>query len=245
MVPAMRKHTLIQLSMLLVLGLTGCSTGPTIFEREDPYSVHKPGSDAWWAEKALLPPGVRQKCKKGKMWPVRPRSTQEPQQFSHTYHSQHYWPLPYVCQDRQYVHGVLAQQATAGWTEETTLYEHHFDPEVNELTRAGELHLNWILNGAPAERRTVYMQSTFDDAVDAVRMASVQTYIATRSRHPDVPVIVRNALETNRSAREVGRINELYNNSIPAPRLGSGGGGGGGAAAGGGGGGGDAGAAGQ
>jgi len=231
----MKKHKLMQLSLLLILGVCGCSTGPTIFERNDPYSVHEPGSDAWWAEKAALPPGVRQKCWKGKNWPTRPRSTQERQQFSHTFHSEHYWPLPYVCQDRQYMKNVLEAHTIAGWTEQTTLYNRYFDPQTQELTRAGQLHLDWILHVAPAQRRTVYVQSTYDTAMDEVRVASVNTYMATNGGGSSAPVVVRDAQSVSRSAREVGIISDMYNTSIPSPRLGSGGGAGGGGGGGGGG----------
>ncbi len=60
----------------------------------------------------------------------------EPQQFSHTYYSEHYWPLPYVCQDRAYVHAAMEQQTALGWQEDTTLFDRHFDPETQHLNRA-------------------------------------------------------------------------------------------------------------
>ena len=109
----------------LALGLmtlvTGCMTG-ALHRKTDAYSSAEPGSSQWWAEKAALPPGVRSNCKKGKVWPARPRSTGDKQQFSHTFHSAHYWPLPYVCQDREYVHNVMELQMNEGWQQETTLY---------------------------------------------------------------------------------------------------------------------------
>lgn len=233
----MKTSCLTHLSLVVLLSSTGCMTGPTIFERTDEYSTHMPGTDQWWAEKAMLPPGVRQTCWKGKVWPVQPRSTQERQQFTHTFHSAHYWPLPYVCADRQYVRDVFAQQEMRGWREETTLWDRFFTGDEQRLTRAGQLHLDRILHLIPPERRTVYIQSTYDDAQDQMRRAEVESWIAQSPVDSQVPVVIRTAGEVSRAAAEVGRINEQYINSIPAPRLGGnstgggGGGGGGGGAA--------------
>ncbi|MBL8815950.1 MAG: hypothetical protein JNL58_07950 [Planctomyces sp.] len=233
---AMRKIGLVQFALLMVVACSGCSTGPTFFERKDPYSHHEPGSDAWWAEKAALPPGVRQTTYKGKQWPARPRSNMEKQQFSHTYYSEHYWPLPYVCQDRAYVHAAMEQQTALGWQEDTTLFNRHFEPETQQLTRAGQRHLDYILHVVPPERRAVYIQSTYDPAVDSMRTEAVNAAMAeyNASGNP-VDVAVRDCQELSRPAKEISRINQLYYSSIPAPRLkGSGGGSSTGAAAGGG-----------
>ena len=101
----------------LILGtVSGCATGPLadlVGSEEAQCDTHV-GSADWWSQQAMLPPGVRQKCKKGKMWPVQPRPTVPPQQFSHTYHSAHYWPLPYVCQERDYVRSLVNSQLNTG-----------------------------------------------------------------------------------------------------------------------------------
>ena len=231
----MKKHGLIQFAILIMVSSAGCMTGPTIFERHDQYSSLEPGSDAWWAEKAMLPPGVRQKCHKGKVWPPVPRSTQEPQQFSHTYHSEHYWPLPYVCQDREAVAVALEQQTSLGWQEQTTLYEQHFDPVTHQLNRAGNLHLDYILHVVPAHRRTVFVQSTYQPDVDSIRTESVNQAMAMFSQgQSPVAVVVRECQQYGRPAAEVGQINARYLSSMPSPRLNSGSGGGGSSSGGGG-----------
>lgn len=216
----MRKIGLVQSGLLLLACCSGCMTGPTFFERQDKYSNHEPGTDAWWAEKATLPPGVRQKYKKGKMWPPQPRSHQEPQQFSHTYYSAHYWPHPYSCQDRHMVHGVIEQQVALGWQEETTLYSRHFDPVTQELNRAGSLHLEYLLHAVPPERRAVYVQSTLDVSRDATRVASVEAIVAqTAAGREGLTVQLRECLEYSRPAAEVDRINARYLSTMPSPRL--------------------------
>ena len=221
------------LALLIAGAIQGCATGPQFFGHTDKTSCHEPGSDEWWAEKALLPPGERQKCKKGKIWPASPRSTEPPQQFSHTYHSEHYWPLPYVCQDRQAVRDMVDFQISRGWEEETTVYDRHFEPTTNLLTRAGELHLERIVYVVPPERRTVFVQSTHDAALDSVRMENVSAAVALMCHgNSDVPVTLRECQELSRAASEVQAINSMYNGSIPSPRLSSAGGGGAAAASG-------------
>lgn len=217
----MRKLAL-PFALLVAGAIQGCTAGPQFFGHRDPTSCHEPGSDGWWAEKAMLPPGVRQQYKKGKVWPARPRSNQEPQQFSHTFYSEHYWPLPYVCQDRESVGVFMETQTALGWQEETTLYDRHFDAMTQQLTRAGELHLEYILHVVPPERRTVFIQSSYDPALDGVRTESVNEVMNRIGRGScDVPVTVRECQQVGRPAAEVQQINSMYNASTPAPRLGS------------------------
>lgn len=230
----MRKLTL-PLALLAVGAIQGCATGPQFFGHTDKTSCYEPGSDEWWAEKALLPPGERARCKKGKVWPASPRSTEPKQQFSHIYHSQHYWPLPYVCQDRAAVRDMIDFQTSLGWQEETTLYDRHFEPDTQQLTRAGELHLQRIVYVIPPEHRAVFVQSTHDDALDAVRMEVVHSATASLSHgNFDVPVSIRDCQELSRAASEVQSINSMYNGSIPSPRISSAGSAGGSSSAGGG-----------
>lgn len=227
----MRKMTL-PFALLLAGALQGCSTGPQFFGHRDQTSRHEPGSDAWWAEKAALPPGVRQECKKGKVWPARPRSTQEPQQFVHTYYSEHYWPLPYTCQDAQAVWANVDHQTALGWQEETTIYDRHFDPMTQQLTKAGELHLSYILHVVPQERRAVFIQSTYDPALDALRTESVNTVTSKMNYNNSVTVTVRDCQEIGRPAAEVQMINQMYRDTTPTPRLGDAGSGSGGSSGG-------------
>lgn len=219
---------------MLIL-LSGCMTGPSLIANDDPYSNSKPGSDQWWFEKAQITPGVRQKCKKGKTWPARPRPAGEGQQFSHTFHAAHYWPLPYVCADRQYVHNIMDVQKSNGWAEENTLYSRHFSDSDQTLTRPGRLHLQRILEITPLQRRAVYVQSTRDPGIDDVRLSNTKSAIAELTRGlENVSVTLRTGREYSRPASEVQIINDLYNSSIPTPRLGgaagAAGGGGSGAA---------------
>jgi len=180
----------------------------------------------------MAPPGSRQRCRKGKNWPVRPRPVGEKQQFTHSYHSAHYWPLPYVCQDRQYIHDIIGIQETNGWQQETTIYHGHFD-EDGMLTKPGELHLLDILEVTPDAFRTVYVQSSANPEIDNLRISNVQQAIAELTGGTEhIDVVPRRGRDYSRPASEIKIINDLYDATIPAPRLANGGGGGGGGAAG-------------
>ena len=212
------------IALVFASAICGCATGPfPIVGGDENVGGAEPGSNDWWAQKAMLPPGVRQKCYKGKMWPPRPRPTGERQQFTHTYHSAHYWPLPYVCQDRQYMSDIVNIQQQNGWQEETTMYHRHFQDD-QQLNVPGNLHLVDILETTPTQYRTVYVQSTYDTEIDNIRLANVQQAVNELTNGEEsIQVMVRKCRGYDRPANEVKMINDLYNSSIPAPRLGSGG----------------------
>jgi hypothetical protein len=113
-------------------------------------------------------------------------------------------------------------QTSLGWQEETTLYDRHFDPINQTLTRSGELHLQYILHVVPPERRAVYIQSTYDSALDVLRTDAVNLAMTKCSQNAgEVMVTIRDCQQIGRPAAEVQAINEMYMSTIPAPRLGS------------------------
>lgn len=201
---------------------SGCMTGPRWmrYKKVDPNSSHQPGSDAWWAEKAQLPVGTRQKVYKGKVYPPFPRPTGEKQQFSHKFHAAHYWPLPYACQDREIVANVWNDQVANGWTEATTLYEYHFDSDTNELNQPGMMHLRWIMEHSPDNRRIAFVQSAYDGPVDDARIAAVKTSAQKYAGAGTIPnVLVRHTSPAGRPAVELERIRQNEMDSSPQPRI--------------------------
>ena len=167
------------------------------------------GSEEWYAMHADDPVGERQVYRFGKMWPMRPRPTGPKQLAVHKYHTQKYWPYPYVCGDRAAVRGVWQSQVENGWQMATTLYEYHFDRETNTLNGAGQNQLLWIMQSAPAEQRQLYVQSLNDPAANQMRVASVQmaaTNLAGADAVP--PVALRITHAAGRPAEEVNWILE-------------------------------------
>ena len=121
---------------------------------------------------------------------------------------------------------IVGLQTNLGWQQETTLYNRHFEPD-HQMSVPGRLHVTDILEVAPISRRTVYIQASHNAEVDNARIASVQQVIAELTGGTEVvPVVLRKGRDYSRPASEVKIINDLYNGSVPSPRLGAGGGGG-------------------
>jgi hypothetical protein len=194
----------------------GCTDGCTDGCCEEP----KRWSADWYALKSGDPVGSRQVCKKGKLWPPKPRPVGPPQQFSHRYHAAHYWPLPYICQDRAYVREVVNTQVANGWTQETTLYEYHFEPETQILTHAGLMHLRWILLETPPERRVAFVQAAWDEPTSQARLENVRA-AAFEMVGQEVcpPVMLRVAEPTGTPAEYVDSIQRAIRDSLPEPRI--------------------------
>ena len=66
-----------------------------------------------------------------------------------------------------------------GWRRQNLLGQHHFNPDTNQLTTAGELRVQWIMTQAPPDRRNIFIERTLDGDVNAKRLAVVRDY-ATR-----------------------------------------------------------------
>jgi len=185
----------------------------------------------WYARRALDPVGSRQRYIKGKMWPPYPRPEGLSMLPSHRFHAAHYWPHPYVCQDRASVREFLGVQENAGWVNQTTLYDYHFDDDTQLLNRSGVLHLKWILRSAPAEHRILYVQTTDAAKASELRLTSVRGVTEELVGLENLPpVIPRVTSPIGRSALEVDGIQRGDMSSQPVPRItpaiGSGGGGG-------------------
>lgn len=167
------------------------------------------GSDEWYAMHADDPVGERQVYKYGKLWPPQPRPTGPKQLAIHKYHTQKYWPMPYVCSDRQAVYSVWNSQAENGWQSITTMYDYHFDPQTNELNHSGQRHLQWILLNAPPERRRVSVQASTEQAINQARVSNVQMAAAAISGSaPLSEITLRNAFPAGRPAEEVQWLHE-------------------------------------
>jgi hypothetical protein len=176
-------------------------------------------SDEWFEERANDMPGSRQKYKYGKLWPPFPRPTGKGQPFWHKYHHAHYWPQPYVCEDRAYVNDLIAQQSLTGWANATTLHDMHFDPETHRLNSSGESHLNWILNQAPVQYRAVFVAQTNSPQVSQVRVEQVRHYAEQVCGANLPPILLKYDAFLGRPAIEIDTLRRLELQSIPQPRL--------------------------
>ncbi|MGE3314397.1 MAG: hypothetical protein AB7O26_04715 [Planctomycetaceae bacterium] len=202
------------LSALLVSAIAGCTS---MGGGSEPRRY----SDEWWAREAEKPVGARQKDHKGKLWPPYPRPADDGgQQCCHEYHAAHYWPYPYICEDRSYVRNLSQAQINNGWITETTLYSYHFNEETHELTDSGRLHLRWILENVPPEHRMVWVQTAPNKDVAAVQLLNVRSAAVEIAGEENLPGIShRVTTPTGRPALEVDAIRRLEIQSIPEPRI--------------------------
>ncbi len=174
----------------------------------------------WMARGSGDPVGARQKCKHGKLWPPEPRPTGPKQRWIHRYHAAHYWPWPYIQQDRDYVRSLSAMQVEKGWTDATTLFDFHFDPETHELAHAGRLHLRWIINNSGPMGRPIHVQTADNHATSQIRLNAVQQEVALiTGEELAMPIVLRRTTPAGRPAQEVDLIRRAELQTLPEPRI--------------------------
>lgn len=194
---------------LLALGLLAQSL---------PLLADDAAKEAKWADRAADPPGTRQVYKYGKLWPPYPRPTGREQHWKHKYHTAHYWPYPYMEEDRGLVRDTLQQQAGAGWVLATTLHDYHFNAETSELNTAGRSHLYWIMTSVPGQYRTVYVAHGASPDVDQVRVATVDK-AAQEFGETAPPVVMKHDFTRGRPADEADTIRRLELQTWPKQRI--------------------------
>ena len=83
----------------------------------------------------------------------------------------------------------MAIQNSAGWERQNLLSEFHFLPGGNELTEAGRMRVQWIMNEVPEPHRQIYVHRANTPQETAVRMQAVQRFIAQSPYAANVPVL--------------------------------------------------------
>ena len=178
-----------------------------------------PFSQEWYQMRADDPPGARQIEKDGKLWPPYPRPVGRKQTFKHAFHSAHYWPYPYNCEDRAYVNNLLDQQTGAGWVDATTLHDYYFNTETQQLNEAGQNQLVWIAASVPALYRTIYVSQGKSIEMGQLRAGQVEQFFQRAGINSVPPIVTRQEFFAGRPAIAVDRLRTLELQSIPRPRL--------------------------
>ena len=178
-----------------------------------------PFSEEWYQMRADDPPGARQVEKSGKLWPPYPRPVGRKQTFKHAFHSAHYWPYPYNCEDHAYVNNLLDQQAGAGWVNATTLHDYYFNADTQQLNEAGQNQLLWITASVPAQYRTIYVSQGKSIEMGQLRVGQVEQFFQRTGIEGVPPITTRQEFFAGRPANEVDRLRTLELQSIPRPRL--------------------------
>lgn len=176
------------------------------------------GTPEWYEMRAADPVGAPQKYHWGKFWPPRPRPTGPGQTFIHKYHTAHYWPYPYIFEDRAAVESAFQMQAERGWEACSTLYDYHFDPSTHQINAAGRKHLRWILATAPEGLRQTYVAMAEDPAYNGVRLQTAQQAAELLVGVGNAPPLeLRYAAPAGRPSNEVQAIHEGRLKNMPQP----------------------------
>jgi len=86
------------------------------------------------------------------------------------------WPSQYIPASRRGICDSYAVMINNGWRRQNLLGDYHFEKESHQLTRAGELKVNWILTQAPVEHRNIFVQRAANEDDTARRLANVEDY---------------------------------------------------------------------
>ena len=83
------------------------------------------------------------------------------------------WPEPFEQVDgrRQSPINIMVDR---GWQLQNTIPDELFHAETQELTRAGELKVKWILTQMPARRRTIFVLRGKTPEITETRLKSVE-----------------------------------------------------------------------
>ena len=137
------------------------------------------------------------------------------------------WPDPFIYSDRQLARQTLALQINTGWERQNLLSDFHFMPDGKDLTEAGRMRVQWIVGEAPEPHRQVYVHRGNTPLETAVRMQTVQRYLAQSPYSANVPVLESTRMNDGTPADRIDAVAKKAAKAIPDPVLGGGGGGGG------------------
>jgi len=145
------------------------------------------------------------------------------------FHRNTSWPQPFQSQEREAVRSPFRIMANKGWQMEHTLADWHFQSDTQQLTKAGEMRLRYLLS-VPEARRAVFVLRGATRDVTATRVDSVQQAIVRIQPEGKLPPVYESTVRPpNWPGDAVDAMNRKYYDSQPAPVLPAGGGGGGGA----------------
>lgn len=140
-------------------------------------------------------------------------------QFKTDFHRNHAWPEPFNHMDQQATANPIIVMKNNGWRLHNTVSSQLFNEETNELTRAGEIKVHWILTQAPFQRRTVYVlkgktQEQTDQRMQAVELAA----------HKFVPegtaqIQLTEIEPSGASGDYFDQVDRKVRSTIPEPRL--------------------------
>ena len=136
------------------------------------------------------------------------------------WHRNNAWPEPFTLVDRQATRAPIDIMVDKGWQLQNTIPNELFDGETQELTRAGELKVQWILTQMPARRRTVFVLRGNSAEITEMRLKSVEK-AATEvvGDAASTMIAVTDVVPRDGSGAYYERVNTGYESTVPPPRL--------------------------
>lgn len=136
------------------------------------------------------------------------------------WHRNNMWPQPFIMADRISVCEPFAIQVNNGWRLQNTIGDAYFDANNNELTVAGQTKVKWIVQQAPASRRTVFVLMSEDREATNARVRSVQQAAERYTiKGPPAEVLLTDRDVIGGSGEYYDSVDRALKSSVPAPRL--------------------------
>jgi hypothetical protein len=130
------------------------------------------------------------------------------------------WPAPFIAADREAVNAPLVAQAQKGWQRQNLLGAFHFDPQTNQLTRAGELKVREILTQSLPDRRTIFVERALSNQLTAARVDAVQQTAVRMLPAGELPEVAESNLVLDGwPAADVDATMNAFEKTRPDPRI--------------------------
>ncbi|MEQ8848579.1 hypothetical protein [Botrimarina sp.] len=134
------------------------------------------------------------------------------------------WPEQYIEQDRINAAAPFDIMVRNGWRRQNLLGSHHFTEDGAELTRAGELRVQYILTQTPPDHRQIFVERSLEAEVTQQRIDTANAFASTIVLAGVAPQAQdTHILSDGRPATVVDFVNSQYQQNMRIPTLPQGG----------------------
>lgn len=130
------------------------------------------------------------------------------------------WPKQWIGYDRAAVCTPLNLMAEKGWHRMNLIGSYHFDPATNQLNKAGEHKVWYVLNQQLPERRTIFVERGATLTETTERMDAVQQVATRMLPTGELPQVVdTNMILEGSPAADAEATLRRFSSTRPDPRL--------------------------